>query len=259
MKHPLIKKLFVIGLAFLALAPVSLRAQSKSTAAATGSMAESSQRLEVLQRRLERLKSQLALDKEQLGDLSPATRRTLSRELDDLQEELDTLRVELASIRLQKEQVSATSNSAPSNCCQSTTAECCKKREEGATGSVCTTTVSGLKSCQAQITLIEPHPTTGTAIHLMNDQGQLRRGQNGFCIHFSGLRDSTPDIRKVQVDFTRDIGPIKRIRAIARLTQIEPGRYCGRVSLGMTGPWHITVKYVGPSGRVKAVLLAAVN
>jgi len=258
-KPPLIKKLFVIGLGFLALAAGSLRAQSKSTAAATGSMAESSERLEKLQQRLERLKSQLAFDKQQLADSSTATRKALSRELDDLQEELDALKVELASIRLQKEQVSATRNSAPSNCCQSTTAECCKKREEAASASVCTTTVSGLKSCRAQITLIQSHPITEVAVHLMNDHGQLRRGQNGFCIHLSSLRDSTPDIRKVQVDFTRDIGRTKGIRALARLTQIEPGRYCGRVSLGMSGLWHVTVKYEGLSGRVKALFMAAVN
>ena len=270
MKRSRIKTLVIIGLGFLAPAPASLPAQSQSTVTATGPLADSSERLEELQQRLDRVKSRLVLDRQRLADASPEMRRALSRELDDLQEELDHLKAELASIRLRQEEVAATSNSAPGNCCQSTSAECCKRRETGlrngpgakeaASESVCTTTASRVRSCRTQVTLTESGPMTGVAIHLMNDQGQLRRGQNGFCIHFSSLRDGTmPEVGKVQVDFTRDLGQIRGIRAIARLTQTERGRYCGQVNLGMTGPWHVTIKYEGPAGRAKAVFLAAVN
>jgi hypothetical protein len=55
------------------------------------------------------------------------------------------------------------------------------------------------------------------------------------------------------------IGRVKGMRAVVRLTHIDVGRYCAHVDFPLTGSWFIKVKHIGPSGKGKAVFVATIN
>lgn len=95
-------------------------------------------------------------------------------------------------------------------------------------------------------------------ISILNDRGQLSRGENTFCLEFRNARtNEVADAGNVQVEFTMpDMGGM---RAVAQIAQDGAGRYCGRATLSMTGEWSAVVKDQGSSGRDKAGLSVTVR
>jgi len=115
-----VNKSLIVGLGLLAVVSGSLRGQSTSAVTLAGTTAYLSERIEELQQRLDRLKSQLALVKQRSRDPSTTTRSGLYREVDDLQTELEPVKGDLACIRRQQQALPSTPSAALENCCQFT-------------------------------------------------------------------------------------------------------------------------------------------
>ena len=106
--------------------------------------------------------------------------------------------------------------------------------------------------------IIQSQRVKDLAIVLSNNRGQLTTGQNSFCVEFRKVETGEmTDAGNVQVDFTMpDMGAM---RAVAKVTQSEVGRYCGHVTLAMDGAWSVGVRYDGPYGLGKTVYKVTVK
>jgi len=200
-----------------------LVAQSQAVQSPTGTAEDLSVRVGKLEERVRSIKAELdsALSQTRQPP-NPQLVATTSQKAEDLMNRVDSIRNQLESI---KRALQNTSPDPP---------------------------ISRNPPQEARVISSQLHK--GMAVDLMNEQGQFAGGQNKFCVDFRDLRTGrTVDPGDVTVDFTHGDGPVKLVRAVARITHAEAGHYCGEVSLPMSGLWIVTAKYGGPSGKGKAV------
>ena len=182
-----------------------------------------------LQKHLDRIKAELASVKLELrGSSNPEANAALSGKVEDLQKRAELMGTDLDSIKM----------AGPS---------------PGVAQPLIDDSPTGAKFVQLQ-------PRKGISVELTSGQGQFTTGQNSFCIDFRNIRDgSRVDVGDVRTDFTQAIGQIKALRAVARLSQTEMGRYCGKVTLPTPGTWLVIANYAGPSGKGKALFAPTVK
>lgn len=257
------KAALAIGLSVLGLCSPVSRAQSQSAEAQTRTVVDLAQRLDQIQKEVDRLKAELGSIRRQTGNSSPDKRRRLSEQLEDLQRQLDRLKADLASAKQQlnvtspKPSVPVPSSigaAAPIGTDEPNPA----RARTGAPAQNAAAVGEAAESFAGR--LIQYQRTKNLGIRLTNGQGAFTTGTNSFCLEFRNARtDKIVDVGKVQVDFTLEIRRVKTMRAVVQLAQPEVGRYCGRVTLHAAGPWSVTVKYQGASGNGRVVFPVAAN
>lgn len=203
-------------------------------------------RLDELQDRLDRMKRELATIREQLkksgslpADGTPAAQEAqTARRLDALQGTLDRANEELASLRQHTESPVAFSLGSPS-------------APRGPTPEATHPAVGAI---------IQTRGANVIAMELTSERRQFTQGENAFCVQFrDGRSFDAVDASDVYVDFTKSVGRVQAVRAVARLSRTEVGRFCGQVSLVLPGPWTMTTRLGGPSSTSKAVFLVPVK
>lgn len=262
----------VIGLCLVSLPRPVLGAQDQSTQAATGTLPSPPSSLANLEKRLQDAEDELASIRQQLNTpLTVEVRRVLLERMEHLGEDLQHIRRGLNSVKEQRLHNSTTETSATSGCCelrdtstqhghtQMGSRSC---RIIGVNRDAPSTSVAGAaaQTCLAGGRIIESRELKDLDISLTNDHGQLTRGQNSFCIDFSRLRNGSMTGRaEVQAEATMQMGQVKALRAVVRLSHSAVGHYCAHVDFPSAGLWFITVKYKGSSGKDKAVFIAPIN
>jgi hypothetical protein len=226
MKYSVWTALLTVG---ICLAAPWLTAQSEAVKPEGQAATKNLETANELQRQLDCIKAELASVKQQLhGSLNPEANAALSAKVEDLQKRTALLRTDLDSIRITMAAPAAGQPLTPDS-------------------------PTGAKFVQLQ-------PRQGLSVELTRGQGQFTIGQNSFCIDFRRVRDGRMvDAGDVHTDFTQAIGQVKAVRAIARLSQTEMGRYCGQVTLPTPGTWLVTTNYAGPSGKGKALFAPTVK
>jgi hypothetical protein len=203
-------------------------------------------RLDKLQDRLDRMKRELATIREQLknsgsppADGTPAAQEAqTARRLDALQGALDRANEELASLRQHTKSAVASSLSSPSEPDALT-----REATHPAVGAI-----------------IQMRGTNVIVMELTSERRQFTLGENAFCVQFrDGRSFDAVDASDVYVDFTKSVGRVQVLRAVARLNRTEVGRFCGQVSLVMSGPWIMTTKLGSSSSKGQAVLVVPVE
>lgn len=262
----------VMTFCFVSLAGPALGAQDQCTQAATGTVPSQPSSLSNLEKRLQDAADELAAVRQQMNTpLTVEARRVLLERTEHLEEELQHIRGDLDSVKAQRLRSSTTEMSATSGCCVLSDTGT-QRRHTQVGGTHCrimgvnadarnmSAARPAAQACLAGGRIIQLHELKELNISLANDQGQLIRGQNSFCIEFSRVRDGNmADPGEVQAEATMQMGRVKGMRAVVRLTYIDVGRYCARVDFPLAGSWSITVKHNGPSGKGKAVFLATIN
>lgn len=216
------------------------------------------------------------------AEREPSRASQLPRSLDKLQEKLDGMKRELATLREQMR------NSTSLLAAGATTDE---NMQTARRLDALQVTVAGIRSDldslrQQTKSIVAPshgsasvldseipgatHPAVGTiiqsrganviAMELISERRQFTQGENAFCVQLrDGQSFEAVDANDVQVDFTKPVGRLQGVRALARLSRTEVGRFCGQVSLMMPGPWTMTTRLGGPSSNSKAVFLVPVK
>jgi len=227
MKHPLRTAWLMVG---LCLAAPWLTAQSEAIKPEGQGAEKNLETANELQKQLDRVKADLASVKKELRESStPEINAVVSVKVEELQKRAELMGTDLDSIRMEKMPTLALSE--PPSPDSPTAAR-----------------------------FVQLQPRKGISVELTNGHGQFTTGQNSFCVDFRSIRDgSMVDAGDVHTDFTQTIGQVKAVRAIARLSQTETGRYCGRVTLPTPGTWLVTANYAGPSGRGKALFAPTVK
>jgi hypothetical protein len=181
-----------------------------------------------LQKQLERIKAELTSVRQQLGDSSDPANAVLNARLGELEKRAELMSTDLSSIRME---MPAPAAGKPLDADSFTRAR-----------------------------FVQVQARKGLSVELRSGLGEFTTGPNSFCIDFRNIRDGgMADAGEVQTDFTQTIGHVKAIRAVARLDQTEMGRYCGNVSLPVSGTWLVTAKYAGPAGKGKALFAPMVK
>ena len=226
MKHTLRTATLVVG---LCLAAPSLTAQSQATKPEGQGVEKTLETANELQKHLDRIKAELATVKLELrGSSNPEANSALSGKVEDLQKRAELMGTDLDAIKMAAPAPTAGQPLTPDS-------------------------PTGAKFVQLE-------PRKGISVELTNGHGQFTTGQNSFCIDFRNIRDgSMVDAGDVRTDFTQAIGQVKALRAVARVSQTEMGRYCGKVTLPTPGTWLVTANYAGPSGKGKALFAPTVK
>lgn len=226
MKHTLRTASLMVG---LSLAAPWLTAQSEPIKPEEQGAGKDLETADELQKQLDRIKGELASVKLELrGSSNPETNAALSGKVEDLQKRAELIGTDLDTIKM-------------------------VVRAPGAGQPLTPDSPTGAKFVQLQ-------PRKGISVELTNGHGQFTTGQNSFCIDFRNIRDgSMVDAGDVRTDFTQAIGQVKALRAVARLSQTEMGRYCGKVTLPTSGTWLVTANYAGPFGKGKALFAPTVK
>ncbi len=215
MKHPLSTAWLMMG---LCLAAPLLMAQNQAIESERQNAEKRIETANELQKQLERIKAELALVKQELRDSStPEATAVVSVKVEELQKRAELMGTDLDSVRTEMPAPAPSKPLSPDP-------------------------LTGARFVQVQ-------PRKGLSVELTNGNGEFTTGQNSFCVDFRNIRKgSMADAWDVHTDFTQAIGRVKAVRAVARLTQTERGRYCGKVTLPT--PAH------GSSPRTTSGLLA---
>jgi hypothetical protein len=206
-----------------------LTAQNQPVKSETSSAEKRLETANELQKQLERIKAELTSVRQQLRDPSnPEANAILTARVDALEKRAERMGTDLGSI---KAALPIPAVGKPLNA----------------------DSFTGARFVQVQ-------PRKGLSVELTNGLGDFTTGPNSFCIDFRNIWDGgMADVGEVQTDFTQTIRHVKAIRAVARLDQTEMGRYCGNVSLPVSGTWLVTAKYAGPAGKGKALFAPVVK
>jgi len=224
MEHYFKTACLIVG---LSLAAPSLTAQDQAIKSEGQSADKRLQTANELQKQLEHIKAELVSVKQELRDSSTPS-AVISAQVEELQKRAELMGTVLDSIRTGTPSLAAGKP-------------------------LSTDSPAGARFVQVQ-------PRKGWSVELTNDRGEFATGQNSFCLDFRNIRDhSMADAGAVHTDFTQAIGQVKAVRAVARLTQTEKGRYCGNVTLPTPGMWLVTANYAGPSGKGKALFAPTVK
>ena len=184
------------------------------------------ERVDEIQTKLDEIRAELTRAVQDLHDPSAAS--TASQKMDDLEKRVQILAAALDAI---------------------------KHEMRGATG-VGDSAIGA--PCQA-LMVQSQHPKS-LNVALTSKRGPLALGWNSFCLDFRSTRDgSAIDLADLRVDFTRAIGRVKGMRAVAHLNRSGSGHYCGQVTLTAPGAWLVTAKYHGRFGSGKAIFLQTVE
>ena len=122
---------------------------------------------------------------------------------------------------------------------------------------------AGLVACskKAASNAIETHKSGDLAITLLNDTGDLTRGQNNFIIEFKSAATGEPvDVGRVFISSTMSMPGMAPMSAGIELTPTgEAGKYRAKGDFAMSGAWRFSIQWEGPAGRGNTVFSQSVR
>ena len=116
--------------------------------------------------------------------------------------------------------------------------------------------VLGLTGCGAKSTSTEnlkevaTHTVGNVTIELLNSSGELKQGQNQFVVQFRDAKGQPIDVGTVQLGSNMSMPSMAPMSGDSEITPAgETGTYRVKSNFGMSGSWHFTVSWNGPSGQ----------
>ncbi len=119
--------------------------------------------------------------------------------------------------------------------------------------------VLGLAGCGAKSTSTEnlkevaTHAVGNVSIVLLNSTGDLKQGQNQFVVQFRDAKGQPIDVGTVQLGSSMSMPSMAPMSGDSEITPTgETGTFHVKSNFAMSGSWHFTISWNGPSGQGSA-------
>ena len=116
--------------------------------------------------------------------------------------------------------------------------------------------VLGFAGCSAKkvdtdnLKEVETHVVGNVTIVLLNATGELKQGQNEFVVQFRDAKGQPVDVGNVQLGSSMSMPSMAPMSGDSEITPSgQTGTYRVKSNFGMSGAWHFTVSWNGPSGQ----------
>jgi hypothetical protein len=97
---------------------------------------------------------------------------------------------------------------------------------------------------------VATHVVGNVTIVLLNGTGELKQGQNEFVIQFRDAKGQPVDVGNVQLGSSMSMPSMAPMSGDSEITPSgQTGIYRVKSNFGMSGAWHFTVSWNGPSGQ----------
>ena len=116
--------------------------------------------------------------------------------------------------------------------------------------------VLGLVGCgatnvdTANLKEVAIHVVGNVTIVLLNTTGELKQGQNEFVVQFRDAKGQPVDVGNVQLGSSMSMPSMAPMSGDSEITPTgQTGTYRVKSNFAMSGAWHFTVSWNGPSGQ----------
>ena len=97
---------------------------------------------------------------------------------------------------------------------------------------------------------VATHMVGSVTVVLLNGTGELKQGQNEFVVQFRDPKGQPIDVGNVQLGSSMSMPSMAPMSGDSEITPSgETGTYRVKSNFGMSGAWHFTVSWDGPSGQ----------
>ena len=97
---------------------------------------------------------------------------------------------------------------------------------------------------------VATHVVGDVAIVLLNSTGDLKQGQNEFVVQFRDQKGQPINVGDVQLGSSMSMPSMAPMSGDSEITPTgQTGTYRVKSNFAMSGAWHFTVSWNGPSGQ----------
>lgn len=97
---------------------------------------------------------------------------------------------------------------------------------------------------------VATHVVGNVTVVLLNGTGELKQGQNQFVLQFRDPKGEPIDVGNVQLGSSMSMPSMAPMSGDSEITPFgQTGTYRVRSNFAMSGAWHFTVSWDGPSGQ----------
>ena len=97
---------------------------------------------------------------------------------------------------------------------------------------------------------VATHVVGDVAIVLLNGTGELKQGQNEFVVQFRDSKGYPINVGDVQLGSSMSMPSMAPMSGDSEITPTgQTGTYRVKSNFAMSGAWHFTVSWNGPSGQ----------
>ena len=97
---------------------------------------------------------------------------------------------------------------------------------------------------------VATHVVGSVTVVLLNGTGELKQGQNEFVVQFRDPKGQPIDVGNVQLGSSMSMPSMAPMSGDSEITPSgQTGTYRVKSNFGMSGAWHFTLLWDGPSGQ----------
>ncbi len=97
---------------------------------------------------------------------------------------------------------------------------------------------------------VTTHVVGSVTVVLLNGTGELKQGQNEFVVQFRDSKGQSIDVGNVQLGSSMSMPSMAPMSGDSEITPTgQTGTYRVKSNFAMSGAWHFTVSWDGPSGQ----------
>jgi YtkA-like len=97
---------------------------------------------------------------------------------------------------------------------------------------------------------VATHVVGSVTVVLLNGTGELKQGQNEFVVQFRDPKGQPVDVGNVQLGSSMSMPSMAPMSGDSEITPSgQTGTYRVKSNFAMSGAWHFTVSWNGPSGQ----------
>ena len=97
---------------------------------------------------------------------------------------------------------------------------------------------------------IATHAVGSVTVVLLNGSGELKQGQNEFVVQFRDPKGQPIDVGNVQLGSSMSMPSMAPMSGNSAITPSgQTGTYRVKSNFAMSGAWHFTLSWDGPSGQ----------
>ena len=97
---------------------------------------------------------------------------------------------------------------------------------------------------------VATHAVGSVTVVLLNGTGELKQGQNQFVVQFRDAKGQPIDVGTVQLGSSMSMPSMAPMSGDSEITPAgQTGTYRVKSNFAMSGSWHFTVSWNGPSGQ----------
>lgn len=109
----------------------------------------------------------------------------------------------------------------------------------------------GVKEAETEnLKELATHVVGNVTVVLLNGTGELKQGQNEFVVQFRDTKGQPIDVGNVQLGSSMSMPSMAPMSGDSEITPSgQTGTYRVKSNFAMSGAWHFTVSWNGPSGQ----------